>query len=53
MVARQDEVDLLRGLQLDRAKHRQPPVQDLQTPVWEQLNGDGIALLPGARPLHR
>lgn len=28
------------------------PVQDLKTPVWEQLNGDRVALLPRAWPLH-
>ena len=52
-VAGQDEVDLLQGSQLDGAEHRETPVQDLQTPVWEQLDGDGIAPLPGSRPLHR
>lgn len=29
------------------------PVQDLQAPFWEQLDGDRVAPLPRARPLHR
>lgn len=53
MVVGQDEADLLWRLQLDSAEHRETPVQDLQTPVWEQLDGDGVTPLFGAQPLHR
>lgn len=52
-VAGQDEVDLLQRLQLDHAEHSETPVQDLQTPVWQQLDDDGTAALLGAWPLHR
>lgn len=52
-VAGQDEVDLLWGPQLDSMEHSETFVKDLQTSVWGQLDGDRVAPLLGAWPLHR
>lgn len=52
-IAGQDKVDLLWGPQLDGMEHSETFVKDLQTSVWGQLDGDRIAPLLGAWPLHR